>query len=312
MNIIQRLTLLDGPRFDPRRVSGLVTGWRGRDPRNGGVGLADGDGITILENWVDPRPAFFDPFTRGDSALTLGNGWADPLQGTFGIASNRAYSVTDANGDLVLRETGLSDFVLSCIVNGDLDVAADSRVPQVQFRALDANNKLGADLVGGAARLLKTDGGVTSVLTTWATATADSTDYVLEVVCNGNSVSIKKNGTALTPAYTLAGGDTKYAAYTQAGIRLGKTGSPAVAARWDNWICAKLTDAIQTTAAAKPLYKTAIQNGRAVGRFDGVASTMQVPAITLPTFCTIYAVGKFTNAKPFFVEQRPAHRVRCR
>lgn len=48
--------------------------------------------------------------------------------------------------------------------------------------------------------------------------------------------------------------------------------------------------ATQATAGSKPTYKTAIQNGRAVVRFDGTADCMQAPSITWGAAMTVMVV----------------------
>lgn len=56
--------------------------------------------------------------------------------------------------------------------------------------------------------------------------------------------------------------------------------------------------AVQATAAAKPTYKTAIQNGRPVVRFDGTSDGLQTPALTLgaTTGITLYWAGNVPAA----------------
>lgn len=57
--------------------------------------------------------------------------------------------------------------------------------------------------------------------------------------------------------------------------------------------------AVQATEAAKPTYKTAIQNGKPVVRFDGTDDFMACPAITAASGMTCFCVGKVTLATNF-------------
>lgn len=289
MNTIQRLDLL-APVNNVLSVPGLVAVWDGSDPRNGGVGLADGDGITILENTADPRPSFYDPFTTA-----LREGWTN-VAGTLAVTGGtKGYFSSDANGDLAVRETGLADCVVSCRINGDLNGAGYS-IPQVVFRYADVDNFLYVSNDNTRIYLNKFDGGVFASLTNAASTTSDNTDYTIGIEANGNSIVVKVDG-ATKITYTLSGGNTKYSAYTKHGVRLSKGGTPSYTATWDNFIVAKLTDAIQTTAANKFTFKTNIRNGRAIARADGgdfmTVADVEMHSNTLGM--TVYVVRKATS-----------------
>jgi hypothetical protein len=188
------------------------------------------------DGWYVVGAGIKDNFNESDSATTMGKtdsgqSWI-PKTGTWGISTNKAYSVTDAVGDLVLVDSGITDPVIQCTLNGTLNSVVNFRVPQLGFRGLDSSNFLLADMVNGTVRLLKFDGGVFTTLTTTATTTSDNTDYQVCIVCNNLSITIYVNGVSKI-TYTLAGGDTKYVEYTKMGFRLAKGGAPATAARWD-------------------------------------------------------------------------------
>jgi hypothetical protein len=50
----------------------------------------------------------------------------------------------------------------------------------------------------------------------------------------------------------------------------------------------------QATGASQPIFKTAIQNGKAVGRFDGVNDLLATAAFAQPAAYSVFAVAKYT------------------
>jgi hypothetical protein len=178
-----------------------------------------------------------DTFTRADSAVSLGtaeSGQAYTVHaGTFGISGNRAYSASDANNDRASADAGFSDGNFSVAVRGQIAGATIYRTPCLLFRGNDATNFLMLMLLAGTVYLHKCDAGVFTVLASPAQTTLDDTEYALRALCAGNDVQVYVND-VWKATHTLAGGNTKYAAYTRAGFRLAKNGSPTIAARWDN------------------------------------------------------------------------------
>lgn len=180
-----------------------------------------------------------DRFNRADSAVALGSAetgqaWTANT-GTWGISSNRAYSASDAEGDLATLDSGLVDGKFESIVNGSNDMV-NYRVPRLVFRGnSDASEWLGVSLFGTTLYLTKLDGALIETLASLVVNPADATDYLLRAECSGNQVDVYQDG-VLRIQHTLAGGDTKYAGagYTRVGLRLSKGGTPTAAARWDN------------------------------------------------------------------------------
>lgn len=183
-----------------------------------------------------------DGFDRADSASSLGvadagGAWA-VAAGTLGISSGRGYFVTDTNGDLATLDAGAGDGLAQVTINGTLVSGTDFRQPQMVVRYLDANNYLSIRPNDGVTvGLLKTDGGVTSSLASSASVAntfTDGADYVLAAWMRGQTIQVYVNGT-LKITYVLTGGDTKYAGYTRHGVRLRKAGTPATAARFEDF-----------------------------------------------------------------------------
>ena len=180
-----------------------------------------------------------DSFNRGNSTTTMGT--ADTGQawgyfvGTWGISSNRAYCVSDANARGARISTGLLNAKVQCGMYGEINSLVTNRVPNLIFHYGDSNNFLYARVFNGNAELYKYDGGAASLLASAVQAMADGVEYTLTAAFMENNINIAVDGVSLID-HVLAGGDTKYAAYASVGFWLEKTGSPTIAARWDNLI----------------------------------------------------------------------------
>lgn len=184
----------------------------------------------------------YDSFNRTNSSTTLGvadtgQSWS-ALTGTWGINSNRAYNVSDANGEVSTIDAGVSNFTLSAILNGQTS-ATNQRFFNIVFHGLDSLNFLFTRISINDVQLYKNVAGVLTLLASTAITAVDNTDYLFKVVCSGNSVDVYVDG-VLKISHTLAGGDTAFAAYTKSGLRLTKTGAPTGTARADNFIVQSL------------------------------------------------------------------------
>lgn len=187
----------------------------------------------------------YDLFTKADSATTLGSssvgGAWTAVSGTWGISSNEAYCVSDANNNAAILPTvGTGDYIVSCDVKGQL-LGASWREAQLMFRYIDSNNFLHIGCDSGGMRIDKRDGGVDSTLYTDNFSEdinpfADNTWFTIKVICLKNWLYVYMNGN-LYIAYSMSQTDyVKFGASGIVGIRLDKGGSPSVAARWDKFI----------------------------------------------------------------------------
>lgn len=178
-----------------------------------------------------------DGFDRDDSTTTAGSDYT-AAAGTWGISSNKLYAVTDANANLLTRDVGAPDGYLKARISGTLNSATDYRSPALVFRfdEDDSGNDtyLCVRLLNGSVDLRKNDNGTESSLDTGTLTTSDGVDYIVEVLFTGPWVRVFVDGVELIN-YELLGTDLKYLAYEAAGFRLDKGGSPATAARWDDW-----------------------------------------------------------------------------
>ncbi len=186
---------------------------------------------------VPKPPVVSDTFTRADSALTLGSAetgqtWT-AVVGTWGISSNKAYSASDAGNERATINPGVANFILDCTISGTLNSGSNYRVPCPIFHYNGEAEYLMFEMLAGTVTLYKQDSGWTSLVSA-ALATADATDYSVRVVSIGNDIKIYVDGT-LRLSHTLAAGNTKFAAYTTAGLMVEKDGAPATAARFDNF-----------------------------------------------------------------------------
>lgn len=83
------------------------------------------------------------------------------------------------------------------------------------------------------------------------------------------------------------------------------TGSTAVTASSDpvGYVgCYVGGNALQATTNNRPLWITGAQNGQSVLRFDGSNDSLQIASVAIQSYCSIFVAGKFTTAKPIFIE----------
>jgi hypothetical protein len=183
----------------------------------------------------------YDLFTGANSATKLGaadaGGSWKAVNGTWGISSNEAYSVSDAPGNIAVFPTvGTGNYIVSYAMKGDIDSRTNSRRPALLFRYVDSSNFMFAYLEEGRVVIGKSDGGTTSDLVSYPHLTVDNTWYNFKVICKDNIVKLSVNGVWVA-SYILEPAEyKKYGSGGQVGMRLSKSGSPSVAARWNNFI----------------------------------------------------------------------------
>lgn len=206
------------------------------------------DIVRAVRLFMEDRPSrvLEDFFNRANSTTSIGGEWT-ATTGTWGVTSERGYSVTDANADLITYDPGdLQDGTLEILLRGTLASATVYRVPVLCFRiledylgAIDTNNYLCLRLratatnTGGAIDLRKVDGGTESSLTETAVTTSDGTDYVVRVRFEGNRIRVWVDDVELI-TYELQGLNLKYLEGVRVGVRWDTGGAPATAARFDN------------------------------------------------------------------------------
>jgi len=181
-----------------------------------------------------------DLFDRAASTTTPGDGWTVDV-GTFGVISERGYAVTDADGDRMSRTEDMKDGVLEMIVRGTLNSGATYRSPALLFRmaedytgAIDYANCLVVRLLNAVVDLRKRDGGTETSLATATQTTSDGVDYVLRVQFVGDRIRVWVDDLELI-SFQLTGLNAKYLQNPRVGVRLDKGGSPATAARFDDF-----------------------------------------------------------------------------
>ncbi|MFC5472193.1 hypothetical protein ACFPPD_26265 [Cohnella suwonensis] len=183
----------------------------------------------------------YDLFNRADSSSTLGSavvgGAWTAANGTWGISSNEAYSVSDATNNIaVLPTVGTGNYIVTCAMKGDIDSSANRRRPALVFRYVDSNNFMLAYLEEGRVFIGKSDGGTTSDLASYPHRTVDNTWYNFKVICKDDIVKLSVNGVWVASHVLTQAEQLKYGNAGQVGMRLSKTGSPSVAARWNNLV----------------------------------------------------------------------------
>ena len=264
--------------------------------------------ITRVLTCVASSQRLADHFDRANSTTTAGGDWTTTNgQGTWGVSSERLYSVTDVDADLLLAQSNpqVRDGVLQAIVRGDT-TASHFRVFSLLFRVRegydgtpDTTNCLLVRVLNGQVDLRKRDGGTETSLTTATVTTTEDVDYLVRVMFQGNRIRVWLDDVLVTD-YALVGLNAKYAQYGHAGIRLDLTGSPSLAAtatRLDDYRLHELVGTLELTdwqpaADGEGLQLSArgTGGGAVAGRMlwiEGIGPLTQLAADT--TFGTITA-----------------------
>ena len=158
-----------------------------------------------------------DTFTRADSTTTLGSTESPVLawtvrQGTWGVNTNRAYSVTNADGDTVTVSVGQADMAVAAKIIGP----GAGRLPAVVARYVDLNNSYRAESRAdlGTVALFRRIGGSDTQITTMTFADGDVVGLSTVEESGSTRVILYKNSvqqystldsTAGRPAGTHAG-----------------------------------------------------------------------------------------------------------
>lgn len=178
-----------------------------------------------LQGWVrdiSTLPAS-DDFNRPDNSTSMGvvpsNGMSwQAMVGSWGIIGNQAYCESHVGTDYVVVETGKSD----CTVKVTLTVAGGGGLI---VRGKDAANHL--RVYNGGQSLSKVVGGVETTLLGYYAVGVDGD--VVEVVVNGSSITLKRNGAVLGSVT-----ETDLETNTRHGLSNIGAGSPPTA-RFDNF-----------------------------------------------------------------------------
>ena len=200
-----------------------------------------------------------DQFDRDASATDQGSDWTvTGGQGTWGVATTEElYSVTDVDEDTIIiaNNQNVRHGVLQATYRGTLNSGATYRTFELCFRTrvdedddIDLNNTLLVRLLNGAIDLRKRDSGVESSLTTATVTTSDGVNYKVRVMFQGTWIRIFLDDQEVI-TYELTALNTKYVQYGHACIRLALAGSPATAARLDDYALFELVGTTEITDA---------------------------------------------------------------
>lgn len=182
--------------------------------------------------FIKNKKSFLDSFDRQD-ASTLGAQW-QLLQGTFGIASNKAYCTTSNNGDIAIVLATM-DYKVACKMSGSLVNSASQHLPNLVFRALDNNNYLFARISSNNLELYKKQAGSITKVATVPYSIADGVEYNLSAECIGKNINISVDGKTPSIIYSLPESDVVFSGYKNVGIRL-SAGPGTIKAKWDQFI----------------------------------------------------------------------------
>lgn len=189
-----------------------------------------GTGRTKLNNPSSNVVLFQSNFNQPDSASTLPDFLTS--QGTYGIQNNRAYNVTDTNGDMAYRLLGVPNYALSCNIYGQMNSATNFRIPVIMFNYIDKDNLMFIRPRGGVLELYKIIAGAATLITSPVAPTPDATELPISVEVRGNFIKIIYNGVTLNYTNT----DSLFTSATGIGFRMSKGGSPTTLAYWDNLV----------------------------------------------------------------------------
>jgi hypothetical protein len=182
----------------------------------------------LIKFFTRKKPFMFDSF-NGPGLV----GW-NALIGSWGVSGGRVYSISDNSMDLVAKETGASNYLITCTTNGHIAELNNQRFLNIIFRLNDSTNYLMTRITGGNLHLYKCLNGTLYLLTQTTASNENGRDYVFNVRCKDNDIRVYVDGVQQLQ-YTLSGGDTVFAGYTKVGLRLTKSGTPTFPANADNY-----------------------------------------------------------------------------
>lgn len=179
--------------------------------------------------WEPPTtgPVVSDSFDRADSGTSMGTAdtgqvWT-PLAGTWGIDTNRGYSVgSDPADRQVVVESGVSDPTVAV----DVPVLDSGGGTGLLFRGVDANNYWIFTSEGTRWALYKR---VTGTHTLVGSFTETPTIGRWEVACSGSSITCKIDSVTKVTAT-----DTTHQTATRHGLRIFRQ-SATSSSRFDNF-----------------------------------------------------------------------------
>jgi hypothetical protein len=180
-----------------------------------------------------------DTFTRADSTTTMGvtetgQTWS-PAVSTWGISSGKAYCAGDLAGALTLVDSGVSNYRLTCTINGSYSNPSNRALPIILVRGTDNSNYIQV-MFATRVDIMKVDAGAfTGLANSTNFSFTDGTDYTITITCVDSVISVYING-ALLLTHILSAANAKYIPYTKVGLRYDKTGVGAFPARWDNLV----------------------------------------------------------------------------
>lgn len=189
-----------------------------------------------------------DEFNRANSSGGPGGDWTAGV-GTWGISSNKLYSVSDADLDVVVQSSNpyLYNGWMQAVVEGTMESATDFRTPSLVFRYLDATNFLTVGLVtvGSTESVILTrlnnGSAPASPIASAAVALTNGSQYEVTVRWVGQKVEVWVDGVQYLDV-TLSETERKYENGGNVGMYLAKAGSPGTNARVDRFRAHQVTD----------------------------------------------------------------------
>jgi len=133
---------------------------------------------------------FSDDFNRADEAI--GSPWVTSGNGSWTVTSNKLANTTIASGTgYCVQDAGTANGTLQFTVSGTL---GNGLLAVMRYQSV--NNMLKISYNSGAPTLYKTVGGSSTVIAA-CTGGAWAANDVIEVICSGTTITVKKNGSTV-------------------------------------------------------------------------------------------------------------------
>ena len=196
--------------------------------------------VKVGKVWRCGIENLWDDFDRADNASDAGNGWT-AAAGTFGIISNRLYSLVDDS--LLVRSSNplLQNLYIECEQTGTLNSGNDYSVLSLIFRYIDSSNFLMADMNNSGINITKFDGGTATSLNQTTFTPTNGTYYKVAISAIGTRLRVWVDD-VLYLDYQLTGANaTKYVIPGNIGFKSDLGGAPGTPNRANNYVCYQLT-----------------------------------------------------------------------
>lgn len=186
-----------------------------------------------------PTAVVSDTFTDADSTsiashtptTSYSGVWSQTAATSFYIQSNQLVANRFTDGDLATIEAGLSDLSISCSLI-PFSTSGNRSYPGLVFRYVDSSNfwYIYPDSDNDVLNLYRVVSGTHMLTMGYPIALSSAVVITVEVRVQGPNITIFLDGRELVTYVS-----TVHQTGTKVGVRVGKSGSPATAPKWDSF-----------------------------------------------------------------------------